>query len=142
MGFAIKKKIFEKIKFNENLAGYGYEDSVFGYELQKNNIPLQHIDNPVIHLNLEANEVFIKKSELALQNLLNFYESGAIDGETVKILKTYLKLKKWNLLSAVRVFFKVFRKLMLKNLNSTKPSLFLFDLYRLGYLSCLKAKNV
>ena len=141
MGFAIKKVVFEKIKFNENLAGYGYEDSVFGYELKKNNIALLHIDNPVIHLNLETNEVFIKKSELALQNLMNFYWSDVIDEETIKILKTYSKLKKWNLLFAISGFFKVFRKLMLKNLNSTKPSLFLFDLYRLGYLSCLKSKN-
>ena len=141
MGFAIRKEVFQKIKFNEKLAGYGYEDSVFGYELQKNNIPIHHIDNPVIHLNLEKNEVFIKKSQLALQNLLNFYESGVINGEMVRILKTYLKLKNWNLLFAIRGFFCVFKKPVLKNLNSPKPSLFLFDLYRLGYLSSLKPKD-
>ncbi len=141
MCFAIKKEVFQKIKFNEKLAGYGYEDSVFGYELQKNNIPLLHIDNPVIHLNLENNTDFIKKSQLALQNLLNFYTTGSIDSETVKILNIYLKLKKWNLLFTVRGFFTFFRKPILKNLNSSKPSLFLFDLYRLGYLSSLKTKN-
>ena len=141
MGFAIKKKAFEKIKFNENLVGYGYEDSVFGFELQKKNIPLLHIDNPVIHLNLETNEDFIKKSELALQNLLNFYEDGIIDDDSVKILKTYLKLKKLNLLFIAKWLFKVFKKKMLKNLNSSNPSLFFFDLYRLGYLSSLKTKN-
>src|SRR5690606_30059611 len=141
MGFTVKKDIFKKIKFNENLFGYGYEDAVFGNELQKNNIPLLHIDNPVVHLNLESNEVFIKKSELALKNLLNFYEIGVLDGKMVKILKTYLKLKKWNLLFAVNGFYSVFKNLILKNLNSTKPSLFLFDLYRLGYLSSLKTKN-
>jgi glycosyltransferase involved in cell wall biosynthesis len=141
MGFAIKKEVFKSIKFNENLLGYGYEDSVFGRELQKNKIPLLHIDNPVLHLNLETNEDFLKKSKLALQNLLDFYEAGVIDGETVKILKTYLKLKKNNLLFAVRQFYKISEKLMLKNLNSPKPSLFLFDLYRLGYLSSLKQKD-
>jgi glycosyltransferase involved in cell wall biosynthesis len=141
MGFAIKKEVFQKIKFNEKLTGYGYEDSVFGFELQKNNIPLLHIDNPVIHLNLENNDDFINKSELALQNLLNFYESGAIDDETVKILKTYLKLKKRNLIFGVRLFFSISKKYLLKNLNSPRPSLFLFDLYRLGYLSSLKPNN-
>lgn len=141
MGFAIKKEVFQNVKFNEKLAGYGYEDSVFANELQENNVPLLHIDNPVVHLNLETNEVFIKKSKLALQNLLNFYNQGAVDAETVKILKTYLKLKKWNLLFAVRGFFKIFERPLLKNLHSPKPSLFLFDLYRLGYLSCLKAKD-
>ena len=141
MGFAIRKAVFQKIKFNEKLAGYGYEDSVFGYELQKNNIPLLHIDNPVVHLNMETNEVFIKKSQLALQNLLNFYESGVINDEMVRILKVYLKLKNWNLLFAIRGLFSVFNKPMLKNLNSPKPYLFLFDLYRLGYLSSLKIKD-
>ncbi|MCB0464730.1 MAG: glycosyltransferase family 2 protein [Aequorivita sp.] len=141
MGFAIRKAVFQKIKFNEKLAGYGYEDSVFGYELQKNNIPLLHIDNPVVHLNMETNEVFIKKSQLALQNLLNFYESGVINDEMVRILKIYLKLKNWNLLFAIRGLFSVFNKPMLKNLNSPKPYLFLFDLYRLGYLSSLKIKD-
>ncbi len=141
MGFAIKKEVFHEIKFNEKLAGYGYEDSVFGYELQKNKIPLLHIDNPVVHLNLETNEEFIKKSQLALQNLLNFHNHDSIDSETVKILKTYLKLKKWNLLFAARGFFTVFKNPALKNLTSPKPSLFLFDLYRLGYLSSLKTKD-
>ena len=141
MGFAIKKEVFKTIKFNENLAGYGYEDSVFAFELQKNNIPLLHIDNPVIHLNLETNEDFIKKSELALQNLLRFYESDAIDEDTVKILKTYLKFKNHNLLFAVRWFFSISKKQVHKNLNSANPSLFFFDLYRLGYLSSLKTKD-
>ncbi|MDN3725176.1 glycosyltransferase [Aequorivita sp. SDUM287046] len=141
MGFAIRKEVFHNIKFNENLAGYGYEDAVFGYELQQNKIPLLHIDNPVVHLNLETNHVFIKKSELALQNLLDFHHSKVVDGESVKILKTYLKLKEWNLLFLVRGFFNVCRKPILKNLQSSKPSLFLFDLYRLGYLSSLKSKD-
>src|SRR5690606_24025042 len=60
MGFAIKKEVFETLKFNEKLSGYGYEDSVFGFELQKNNISLLHIENPIIHLNLETNIEFIK----------------------------------------------------------------------------------
>ncbi|MDP2688324.1 MAG: glycosyltransferase family A protein [Aequorivita sp.] len=141
MGFAIKKEVFEKIKFNENLAGYGYEDSVFALDLHKRNIALLHIDNPVIHLNLENTGDFIKKSELALQSLSKFYNNGAIDGETVKILKTYLKIKKWNLLFIAKKLFALLKNPLLKNLNSPKPSLFFFDLYRLGYLSSLKSKD-
>ncbi len=141
MAFAIKKEVFDTIKFNEKLAGYGYEDSVFGYELGKYNIQLLHIDNPVLHLNLETTKDFIEKSQLALQNLLSFYKDGVINGETVKILNTYLKLKKLRLLFAIRILFGLSEKKLLKNLNSPKPSLFLFDLYRLGYLSSLKTKD-
>jgi len=138
MGFAVRKEIFHSIQFNEKLAGYGYEDSVFANQLQKNNISILHIDNPVIHMNLETNADFIRKSEMALQNLLSFYNSGAIDADTVKILKIYLQLKRRNLLFGMCWLFKTFKKQLLQNLNSTKPSLFLFDLYRLGYLSCIK----
>lgn len=141
MAFAIKKEVFNLIQFNEKLAGYGYEDSVFAFELKENNISIFHIDNPVLHLNLESNLDFLKKSELALQNLLNFYEKSTINANSVKILKVYLQLKNANLLWSMRLFFKVFKTAMLKNLNSTKPSLFLFDLYRLGYLSTLTPPN-
>lgn len=141
MGFAIRKSVFEKIQFNENLRGYGYEDSVFASELQQNKISILHIDNPVLHLNLETNEYFIKKSQLALKNLLGFYLNGEIDAETVKILNTYLKLKKLNLLFGVRWFFKLFEKSLLKNLQSANPSLVQFDLYRLGYLSSLNKSD-
>lgn len=141
MGFAIKKEVFEKIKFNEQLAGYGYEDSVFAFQLKAEHIPILHIDNPVIHLNLESNEAFINKSQLALQNLLNFYQKGHISANSVKILEKYLQLKKYGGLFIIRGFFKLFKKTLLQNLNSPKPSLFLFDLYRLGYLSTLNGKN-
>lgn len=141
MGFAIKKDIFQKIKFNENLAGYGYEDSVFAHQLQKHDIPIQHINNPVLHLNLESNTDFIHKSELALQNLLDFHHDASIDSETVKILKTLTLLKRWKLLFAVRGFFRMFKNPLLQNLESANPSIFLFDLYRLGYLSTLKHNN-
>lgn len=141
MGFAIKKEVFETIKFNESLAGYGYEDSVFAFELRKNNISILHIENPVIHLNLENNEAFIKKSELALQNLLRFYETGVIDANTVKILKTYVTLKSCNLLFGAQWFFTIYKNGLLKNLKSANPSLLFFDLYRLGYLSSIKTQN-
>lgn len=141
MGFAIKKTVFQHVQFSEKLSGYGYEDSVFAYDLQKSGIPISHIANPVVHLNLETQAVFLHKSELALQNLLNFYETGALRPESVKILETYLWLKKRHLLFAVRGFHRLFKKMLLKNLLSAKPSLFFFDLYRLGYLSCLNSKN-
>lgn len=137
MGFAIRKNVFEKIQFNENLSGYGYEDSVFASQLQQNDISILHINNPVLHLNLETNEDFISKSQLALQNLMNFYSDGEIDEETVKILRVYSNLRKLHLLFGLRWFFNLFENALLKHLYARNPSLLLFDLYRLGYLSSL-----
>lgn len=66
----IPKHIFQKIKFDENLKEYGHEDTLFGWQLQLHKIPLIHIQNPLIHEGLESNEVFLNKSEKAIQNLI------------------------------------------------------------------------
>lgn len=138
MAFAIKKTVFDKVKFNEKLDGYGYEDSVFAHKLQQQSISILHIDNPVTHRNLETNEVFIQKSHLALKNLLKFHEEGQLNDDNVTILNLYLRLKKYRFLFLIRGFFKVFRNMLKKNLASSHPSLFYFDVYRLGYLSSIK----
>ena len=45
----ISKTCFEQISFNEDLQGYGHEDTLFGYELDKKNIQIHHLDNPVLN---------------------------------------------------------------------------------------------
>jgi glycosyltransferase involved in cell wall biosynthesis len=67
--FLIDKSIFNTITFNENLEGYGHEDTFFGLELLGNNIPIHHIDNPLTHLGLETSDVFLKKTENGIVNL-------------------------------------------------------------------------
>ena len=57
---------FKKISFNERLSGYGHEDTLFGYELNKNNIQIHHIDNPVLNGHLDTNEAFLLKTEEGL----------------------------------------------------------------------------
>ena len=60
--FFIEKKVFNKVRFNENIQGYGHEDTLFGYELDKQNFTIFHIDNPVVHLGLESSEEFLRKT--------------------------------------------------------------------------------
>jgi glycosyltransferase involved in cell wall biosynthesis len=132
MGFAVRKEIFETIQFNEQLAGYGYEDSVFAFQLKAEHIPILHIDNPVIHLNLESNEAFLNKSQLALQNLLNFYQKGHISANSVKILEKYLLLKKYGGLFIIRGFFKLFKKNVAPKLKFPKTLIIIFRFVPLG----------
>ncbi len=67
--FLIPRPVFMKHPFDANLTQYGHEDTLFGYELYKNNIPVRHIHNPVIHSELETNLEFLEKTRLAIQNL-------------------------------------------------------------------------
>ena len=68
--FISPKAIMKKIPFNEELIKYGHEDTFFGYELKKNYIKIIHINNPVIHLNLETNLKFIEKTKHSIENLI------------------------------------------------------------------------
>jgi len=67
--FISPKAILKKIPFNEELIKYGHEDTFFGYELKENNVEIIHIDNTVIHLDLDTNKKFIEKTKHSIENL-------------------------------------------------------------------------
>lgn len=135
------KNLFEKIPFNEEITEYGYEDLVFVKELEKNNIGIAQIDNPVYHLNLETSEEFLKKTEKSLQTLLFLEENKFLRNDTTKLQKVYQKLKWWRLDKLYFKLFKKFKRTIVSNLLSKNPKIFYFDLYKLGYFIILKSKN-
>lgn len=133
--FFIRKSIFDNIQFDDNIDGYGHEDTYFGYHLKERKITISHIENPVYHLGLENAEVFISKTENALINLAKIYRKEIANPsfiEDVKILSfiktnptmAAIMFQKWRLLKA---FY-------LKNLLSETPNLRFFDFYKLGFL--------
>ena len=130
--FVIKKDVFQVIEFDPTLKQYGHEDTLFGQQLKAQKISIAHIDNPAIHTGLEQTNVFIQKSKLAIDNLLKINASGK--EIKTRIMDAYEKAKPW-----LRFLNKFFPNLMehtiRRNLNSSRPSLKLFDLYRLLYLA-------
>lgn len=135
--FLIQKSIIKKFPFDESIKGYGYEDVVFHETLKKNGINIFFSNNPVIHLADDSSSEFIKKTENAIQNLLELINNGKLDYNTTKISKNYSKIKSIYGVRIVSLIFKTLKPLVLFNLNSSYPSLRLFDFYRLGYF-CFK----
>lgn len=131
--FLIPKAILQAILFDENLTQYGHEDTLFGLELEKRKIPILHLDNPLEHIGLEINSVFIHKSELAIQNLYWLHQNRHLSQE-VKLLRFYLWTKKCYLNFIILPIYKLSQKIILRNLCSNRPILRLFDFYKLGYL--------
>lgn len=132
--FFIKKNTFNKILFNENITKYGHEDTLFGYELEKIDIKISHIDNSVEHLGLDTCVEFLKKTDLSIQNLLDLYYSKhfTIDFfKNIKLLKYFFILKKYYLCLPLMVLYKLFNNLLFKNLCGKNPKLFLFNFYKL-----------
>lgn len=137
LNFLITKSVFSKISFNEEIPNLRHEDTLFSYELMQNKIEVLHMDNTVYHLGLENSEIFIQKSEESVVGLKNLIDSNLISLDYVKLSHYFQVLKKYHLQNLASFIFKIFKPLVRKQLLSKKPSLFLFDLYRLGYYCSL-----
>ncbi|MDR2556697.1 MAG: glycosyltransferase [Bacteroidales bacterium] len=140
--FLIPKKTFEKIRFNETINGYGYEDTLFGNELNVQQIPIKYIQNKLIHTGLDGNIIFLKKAEQGIKNLYALYISGKYPFlcKTSKILKTFTRIKRLHLITVFCAFERALHNIIYKNLLGKNPSLFLFDIYKLS-MFCKIAKK-
>lgn len=132
----IDKQTFLENNFNKNINIYGM-DIYFSYSLFRNKISVLHIDNPIIHLGLEQNEVFFKKSLQSVENRRKYLADLPEIGKINSLLKHYNRLKKIRLTGLVSFIFKIFEPYLKKKILSESPSIFLFDLYRLGYICSL-----
>jgi len=70
MNFLIPRTWIKTIGFPTNVKGWGHEDTLFGHLLEKKNLSVLHIDNPVLHLGLSEASEYLKKQEEAIQQAL------------------------------------------------------------------------
>jgi glycosyltransferase involved in cell wall biosynthesis len=129
----IQKAILEAIPFHPNIQKYGYEDLVFVLELEKKGIAIKHIHNPLFHENLESGAIFLNKTEEALDNLKQLIESKIVSSKATRISHWKSRLDFFPANKVIVFLFKVFRKALVRHLCASKPKLFLFDFYKLGY---------
>lgn len=132
--FFCEKAVFEKLHFDENIKGYGHEDTLFGLGLERLGVSLLQLNNPVVFAADDNNGSFLEKSKEALDNLVMLQGKHPDLSEKVGILNLALKLKGRNRAGVFRWCYNPFRKMILKNLLGSKPKLFYFDLYRLNHL--------
>lgn len=131
--FLINREIFAKVKFDERITKYGHEDTLFGYSLKKENIPITHIDNPVVNMDLESNSEYLNKTKEGIINLIDIieftnYNKGLIDDIT--ILRFYWKVRKSG--KIINLFFILLKPLVVYLLSRGYVNLYLFDFYKLG----------
>lgn len=130
--FLIPRDLFLQIRFDERLLQYGHEDTLFGMELEKRRVPILHLDNPLIHAGLEPVDVFLAKTRQGIQNLAFLYRSDS--GIDTRLLRFYERLKGWGGVAFLRLWFRFCRPALVRRLKSRRPSLRLFDLYKLSLL--------
>lgn len=136
----IKRSLFESIRFKESITKYGHEDTLFAYELKKKKARIKHIDNPVIHKDIDDDSVFIEKTEMALQNLKIIFDSKLIPAEEIQILRVYEKMKSLKLEGLFTRIFMYFENHIRNRLTSDRNSVTLFNIYKLGYFCKINRK--
>lgn len=137
LNFFISRKAFMATRFNEDFVRYGHEDTLLGKELQQNGFSILHIDNPIYHDVPDTNEVFLAKTRRSIENLC---EHRDILQSHVRLLSFYNRLQRWHLSSLVALCFSLIEKPLTAQLSGRNPSLFLFNVYKVGCL-CRKMKS-
>jgi len=135
--FCIPKAIFQRIKLDETIEGYGHEDTFFGIELKQKQVPILHIENPLCHIGLEDFELFIEKTEEGIFNLNKLLNEQKVD-ESIKLLKGYKMIRKFMLEALILSYFQKNKRTILMKLQKEEANLMWFDFYKLGYLVSLR----
>ncbi len=130
--FCIRKSVFSKVSFREDIKGYGHEDTLFKFDLDAHLFSFCNIDNPVEHLGLKTFEQFIKSTESAVVNLKKINQRNKNLIQRIKLVKAYNKLSKLGLEKLYSRFFLMTRKIMLNLLATKNPNLLILNLYKLG----------
>lgn len=139
--FLISRDLLERIRFDERLTEYGHEDTLFGIELMRAGITIKHIENPILNGDIETNELFLSKTERAVENLvllIHNYEFPKELEREIQLLRTAKKLK--SLSGLIYWLHKLTAPVLLFFLKRGVVSLACFSFYKLGYFT-IKNKN-
>lgn len=137
--FLVPKAVFEKVKFDHTITGYGHEDTLFGWSLKAEGVDVIHLENRLTHLGLDEASIFLEKRQTAIRNLLILQKKYS--HMDTRLLRTYARLSKMGLRPVVVGLYAVFEKSILKNLQSSHPSLLLFFWWSLACLDRSKKEG-
>lgn len=130
----VRRSIVEAVPFDEDCKEYGYEDSLFGIELEKYGARMLHIDNPLEHLGLESNDIYLAKVETALRTLKGLGDKMVPYSHVGQAVGT---LERYCIKGVFRCCFALVKPLLRHNLLSSRPNLTALKIYKLGYFVAL-----
>lgn len=143
----IRRSVFEKISFDEQLSGYGHEDTLFGFELGIHGYRTHHVNNPVRNAILDSNEAFLAKTDEAILNLyqcIQFASNRQDFIAHVRLLNVYTTINQLYLLGLLRLAAFITMPFLLKRLKAGRSLgiVFAYDFYKLFQLDkTLQANN-
>lgn len=128
--FLISRDAFVHTGFLEEITKYGYEDVVLIQQLKNQNKTIFHLENRLIHLDIDTNKNFLTKTREALRTLYSLPDN--VRPQT-RMVRLYQNLKKYRLHRVVALTHLLLLPLTRRILCSRFVSLKLFQFYKLGY---------
>jgi hypothetical protein len=130
----IKKDCFNKVKFDSYLIKYGHDDTQLSYQLSLLEAKVNPINNPIEHGDIDNNSFFMAKMKSSLENLIYLYKEEKITQNYSKLISLLILLNKLKLTYLVSKFYLLFEKVIFRQLEGNNPNLFIFNLFRIGFL--------
>jgi len=131
--FAIRKSLALKLNFPVLKEKYGFVDTRFFLQFKKDRICI--IENPVYHLGIEENKVFLQKTKKAISNALFLLNTNDKLAVQISLIANYKKIR--FLKEILSKIYSIFRLSFEKKMFSDKPSVFIFQVYKILYISYL-----
>ena len=131
--FLIDKALFNKVRFDETITSYGFEDGFFGYQIGQYT-PILYINNPLVHTGMRSNQAYLAKIDELCTTLVQLYHSDK-QATLLKVSKLARYLHTLHRLKLHKGFARLFQaieKRTVQNLCSPTPNLRNLDLYKLG----------
>jgi len=137
--FVIKKEVFSRNQFHLLKEKYGFVDTRFFLQFHKKQFDL--IENPVYHLGLESNDIYLEKIKNAVANALFLLNNNDIVSREIALVGFYKKVR--FLKRILSFLFTIFEGFLKRNLISSNPSILTLQIFKLLYISKLDiVKNV
>lgn len=134
--FLIPRATMLRCPFDETVRLSGYEDTLAGRALKAQGIRIRHIENPLLNMGLEDNETFLRKTE---RQLLTLHEKR----HELQAFSSLLGLYRWFRLTGTAPLLRFLHRRLAaaerRNLLSSKPRIWIFQLYKLGYYATLNS---
>jgi len=129
----LPKVLLQQYPLDERLSGYGHEDTKFGLELSRANVPVRHLDNPVLHDGLEPAAIFLAKSQQAVRNLAQVLRTDGL-GATTRLVQAAERLRRAGLAWVAQAALGALEPALRRNLLGQNPALRALDALKLLWL--------
>lgn len=130
--FMASRSVMLANPMREDITTYGHEDTLFGKRLEEQGVGVMHAGIPVLFTRFEGNARYLEKTREAIATLFAYRHE--LEGYS-SLLRLAGVLRRCRMLWAPHIVWKCCGRAIERRLEGQRPSLMLFDVYRVCLLA-------